>query len=214
MSLIRLFFYLNIASVTITVITGLRFRQFLDNPSKVLLWFWILALFQSALTLFLLEGEDTSAKWVEDLYGIIDILVMFGFYFTAILEKQFRYILVGIYSTMILIYFVSINVVSSFDFFPSLQSMVFNGTALFFFNYLLKNVSNKSILDNPLFWFNTGFLLNGIVLVLRIYSSALSEESFRYYQQLYVFFYLIGITANILFTIGFIKSKKSNLASI
>jgi hypothetical protein len=207
MSLILLFYYINIGSIFVPTIVGISYFHYLNKPSKVLLWTLILGLFQSSLTLFVMNGEDSSAKWLEDLYVIIDILVMFAFYYTAITEKRFQRILLGVTILMIFIYFISLKFKTDIDYFPSLQSMVFNGTALLFFNYLLKNVSNKSILDNPLFWFNTGLLLNGIVLTLRIYSGALAEESFKYYQQLYVFFYMIGISVNILFAIGFRKSK-------
>ena len=207
MSLILKFYYFYVGCIIIPVITGVWYFRYLDKSSRVLLWMLILALFQSILTLFVLNGEDFSDKWVENLYIVVDIIMMYWFYYTASESQIFRQILLLVYLSMISLYFVSTKLETSINFFPGFQSLIFNATALLFFNYLLKSNSNKSILDNPLFWFNTGLLLNSIVLVLRIYSSVLAEESFGYYQQLYIFFYMIGISVNLLFAIGFRKSK-------
>ena len=211
MSLIYKFFYIGIASSIFPISMGLLNWQYLEKPSKILLASLILGLVQATITIFILD-EDQSSEWVVDLYMIIDILFMFWFYYSAVVHKRFRQILTVGTILMIILFFISTKFDTTINFFPSFQSFIFNATALFFFNYLLNKNTNESLTHKPLFWINTGFLLNSIVLVSRIYSGALAEESFKYYEQLYIFFYLVGILSNCLFGIGFIKSKQYKIA--
>jgi hypothetical protein len=187
---------------------GLWYWRYLEKPSQILLWSLILGLLQSGLTLFMISDKQSSPEWVENLYVFIETIVMFLFYYSTNKIKRFKQFLWFSYSTMLISFFVFFLFQPTLNFFPSLQSIIFNITSLYFFNILLKENTNQSLTTQPLFWINLGFLLNGIILVLRIYSGALVEESFKYYEQLYIFFCLVGITVYVLFTIGFLKSKK------
>jgi len=151
-------------------------------------------------------------------YYIFHLFSVFEFSLISLFYYRFfnRYFKAPIIIVFIFVFFAiayidyRINGFNSVDDFSiSVEAIILTFYSLFLFYYILKNLLFENLLAAPVFWINAGIIIyfSGN-LILFVFSSYLFEtEPERYHMVWYSIHSTINILLNILFGIGFWKTK-------
>lgn len=158
-------------------------------------------------------GEFLNSKNISilNIYIILETILICIFYYTILLSKILKLIIILVTFGFVLIsiYLILINdrnIFNNVSF--TIESIIVTVLALLTFNDLLRNTLYPNILSAPVFWFNCGFLLffSGN-LILHLFSRFLQAHAQHVLYELWGFHSALNIIFYILISIGFWKTR-------
>ena len=192
----------------------LRYR-YLQNPLK-----WIVLLFgigslTELLSLIYATSINPNNVWIFNIYQILETTIIIIFYsmLTQVkLKKRLLYLFIILF-TIVSVYQISnIGYARLNDLSFSIESIIVVLLTILNFHSILKKQVYTNILNAPIFWINSGFLIFYFGnLFLHIFSKYLQVHAINAFFELWVFHSMFNIILYILISIGFWKTKKSQI---
>ncbi len=153
--------------------------------------------------------------WIFNFYQILETTIIIIFYsmLTQVkLKKRLLYLFIILF-TIVSVYQIS-NIGSARlnDLSFSIESIIVVLLTILNFHSILKKQVYTNILNAPIFWINSGFLIFYFGnLFLHIFSKYLQAHAINAFFELWVFHSIFNIILYILISIGFWKTKKSQI---
>ncbi len=153
--------------------------------------------------------------WIFNIYQIIETTIIIIFYsmLTQVkLKKRLLYLFIILF-TIVSVYQISnIGSVRLNDLSFSIESIIVVLLTILNFHSILKKQVYTNILNAPIFWINSGFLIFYCGnLFLHIFSQYLQAHAINAFFELWVFHSMFNIILYILISIGFWKTKISQI---
>jgi hypothetical protein len=153
--------------------------------------------------------------WLFNIYQILETTIIIIFYsmLTQVkLKKRLLYLFIILF-TIVSVYQISnIGYARLNDLSFSIESIIVVLLTILNFHSILKKQVYTNILNAPIFWINSGFLIFYFGnLFLHIFSKYLQVHAINAFFELWVFHSMFNIILYILISIGFWKTKKSQI---
>ena len=190
-------------------------KKYLTKDLKIIWLFLTIGLITDLASEILTFYFKLSNLEIYNIYIILETLLISFFYYLILPNKISRFLIFSIILFFLIysIYNVSFNPAKSLDgIILTIESTSIILFSVITFNEFLKNSIYSNILASPIFWINSGFLIffSGN-LFLHIFSNFLQVYELNAFFELWVFHSVFNIILYILISIGFWKSKISQI---
>lgn len=212
--------YLIISNIALTTICvaffcGLFRIKYLINYSYIVFLLILSAIITEIISHIIVYYFKMSNLALYNLYIIIESVLISIFYYKNLVNVKIKSFLVitGIIlvATMLINLFKkSINTIS--EIFLTFESIHIIILTFFSFYQALKKQVYKNIIDDPLFWFNSAFLIyfSGN-LFIHLFSNFLHEFAQKAFYEIWGVHSVLNIILYTLISIGFWKTKPSQI---
>lgn len=201
----------SISTVTPFVIGLKKIKRF-QRELKILFVLICSAILAEIAAYILTYVFDAGNIYLLNIYIILEISLIAAFYISIIQHKLIK-IISGVFCFLFLVFAIVSLMLSqkpTFDYVVlTIESVIVMLFSVIGFHHLLKHLLYKNILDAPLFWFNTAFLIyfSGN-LFLHLFSKYLQEHAlYAFYELWGIWHSLLNIFFYILISIGFWKTR-------
>ena len=205
-------------STVFPFVIGLKQFKHLPKEYKILFALVGAALLTEITSYILTYVFTVRNMYMINSYIILEICLISTFYI-LIFSNRFLKIISGLFIFSFLwfaIYSLINSIHPSFDHVVlTTESVVVIFFSILGFSHLLKHSLYKNILDAPLFWFNTAFLIyfSGN-LFLHIFSKYLQEHAlYTFFEMWAIWHSLLNISFYSLISIGFWKTRTSQISN-
>ncbi len=178
----------------------LNFKKLNKQYRNLFIFFLISFLFEF-LALWLKTANNGNSKYLDHIYLFLGITLVTFFYFNLQLPKSIKNGILIVFPTLlfslIFLAFYNKGYLSAPVILPY-KNMAFSVLCIFVHTKLIKSSKIKVLKNEPLFWFNLGFLLINLF----------------YFLLIPLFNYAIDISDNLAFGIGIVKNLTDPFAIV